>query len=66
MTSRSDVSAFGRHPRVWCDICGGRTLKQHTNCGVCRACIQKELERLEHDEEMRSLCGYTDEERERI
>lgn len=60
------MSVFSDLPRVWCDICEGRTLKVRTRHGVCQECIRKAIERMEHDDEMNSLRGLSDEERERV
>ena len=53
-----------------CDWCGEKDSKLQpygdTGQMICRACMKAEVEKAEHDEEMRSLKGYTDEERERI
>ncbi len=75
------MSIFTKHPRAWCDHCGKRVLRS-TLTGVqtmkathsspaegewwCEVCCEQSREAEAHAEEMRSLRGYSDEERERI
>ncbi len=52
-----------------CDWCGEKDSKLQPwgdEQMICRACMKDAVDKAEHDEEMRSLMGYTDEERERI
>lgn len=60
------MSLFRSLSRVWCDICDGRTLKIRTRHGVCKKCIDKELDRLERDAERKAIRFASDEALERF
>ena len=60
------MTLFRALTRVWCLDCDGRTLKIRTRDGVCKDCIDKAIERMERDEERRSLRGASDEQLERF
>jgi hypothetical protein len=60
------ASLFRHLTRVWCQHCDRRTLKIRTREGVCLRCIYEAIEQAEHDDEMRSLRGLSNEDLERV